>query len=120
MKIVSTIAIMLLIITACGEDETDLCFSFDERSCQTDLWMEGADMSASLDDRITLIDNYFTNAGLTPGRVIVDEDFHDVVCQACDVCPNGPRFFVSIRGAEAEDLDQFRLLNLEIISCGSF
>ena len=106
------------LMLACSDDTSDrFCFSFDERSCQTDLWLEGVEVPADVNDRMALLSQYLERQDLQVIDISVDPTFHEIVCQACDVCPNGPRFFVTSKDISLEDLSGFRLLNLQEETC---
>jgi len=61
-----------------------------------------------------------TNYQISINDIRVAKDHHSIVCEACFVCPQGPRYFVQ---ASPEDIEKFRaidLLNVTFDSCEEF
>ena len=109
---------MIFFLASCSDEDTqEFCFSFDERQCQTDLWAAGIHSDASIQDKMDKIESYFLVEGILIKDISVDSTYHQAVCEACHVCPLGPRFFIKTSDLLEQDLAQFYLLNLELIDC---
>lgn len=112
------IIIIALFVTSCSGDEPEdfSCFGFDIKQCATDPWLEFDD----LEDEQSLIDkttSYLESQGLELDELTIDMDFHRFVCEACDVCPIGPRVFIKLTSIQEEALGTLPLLGLEIEDC---
>ncbi len=111
---------MIFFLVSCSDDDTeDLCFSFDERQCQTDLWAPGLPSDPSIQDKMDEIESYLQGEGILIKDISVDSTYHQVVCEACHVCPLGPRFYIKTSDLLEQDLLRFDFLNLETIDCDS-
>ena len=106
-----------LTINSCSSDDSnEICVSFDERQCNTDEWNANVGDGGELSTRIM---NYLNSLDIEVSQIQIDEDFHEFVCEACDVCPTGPRIFISIDSSDYERISGLRLLSLETVTCNS-
>lgn len=46
-----------------------------------------------------------------------DPNFNEIVCQACDICPTGLRFFIKVGDISEDKLLTLNLLNPELNPC---
>ncbi len=117
------IAFSLIIFTtfACSDDSKDeetICYSFDERQCAGDPWIETIGSSTSDADKIAALKSYLSGESIETLDISIDPDYHTFVCEACYVCPQGPRYTVEISAADSSTITELELLNLEVDNCG--
>ena len=105
----------LFVLHSCSENNDLACFSFDQRSCQEDPWAD-LETDEPLEERVS---SYLSSEGIDVERIEIDFNFHEVVCLACGVCPDGPRIFVSISPNLSERLTSLNLLNFATEACTS-
>lgn len=112
------IAVASFVLSCSDTDEQTLCFGFDIRSCAGDPWLseETTSDEATLNSRTT---QYLNDQGLEVNKVSIDMGFHEVVCLACVVCPQGPRVFVEINSQDSTVISSLSLLNLELSDCSN-
>ena len=110
---------MALIWISCDDNESqDVCFSFDIRQCQTDEFATDVPEAESKSEREENMKLWLGNQGINLTEIKLELNFHQSVCEACDVCPQGDRYFVKI--AEETDmslLSNLDLLNYELLDC---
>ncbi len=64
--------------------------------------------------------DYLVEKGISVTEVTVVKNFHDAVCEACFICPNGDRFFVKLEnGQDSLKLEDLDLLSLEETDCSN-
>ena len=119
MKILYFLLFVGLGFTACDKDDENLsCFSFDIRQCQTDLFADDVPESDSQRDREDKMKEWLESKGYDVKKVKLHLNYHDAVCEACHVCPQGDRYFVQKNNSEAEESPEtLQLLSYEEISC---
>ena len=116
--ILSFICITALMIVGCSQEEKDVqCYEFDQRSCNGDEWGELVTDIENWDERLIIIQNFLEEKGIPILSINVDEDFHEVVCLACVVCPDGPRFYIEVEEGNREKLENMDLLNFQETNC---
>ena len=115
-KTVSYLWILTVLLSCSSESESSICVSFDERQCGTDEW--NTSQPGDDKDLAEEIGNYFNSMDIEILDIRIDENFHEFVCEACDVCPTGKRIFISIDSAAFQRVSELRLLSLESINCG--
>jgi hypothetical protein len=106
---------MIVMVSCDKEDENHICYSFDIRQCQTDLFKDKISENETQENREILMEEWLEEQGLEIESVLLEINFHMAVCEACDVCPQGDRYFIQIEDEtkHSEILDTLRLLNLE-------
>lgn len=106
------ISLMLITYTSCsdsGSTEDTVCYSFDKRQCHGDPWID-----EDTDDEIASLKAYLSDEGININTIHEDQGFHEIVCEACFVCPIGPRYYVNIDLADEDLLKELNLLSLNI------
>ncbi|NNE25794.1 MAG: hypothetical protein HKN09_03025 [Saprospiraceae bacterium] len=109
-----------LFITGCGGEDCDQlidtgCYSFDIRQCQTDAFANVVSENDNVVKREEDLKQWMENQGLFIEDVKLVTNFHEVVCEACHVCPQGDRYYIKLMFQPA--LDSLDLLNLEEADC---
>ena len=108
----------LMMISCTDEEKQGVCFSFDIRSCETDMFADDVDMALSQEDREQKLEEWLEDQGLEVNDIRLELNFHEAVCEACYICPQGDRYFVSIEGNEEMSIEEdFDLLNFEWQDC---
>jgi len=109
----------LLLLFSCNsnEDVEKACFSFDLRQCNGDPWNSDFTIEITEASLIASCRSYLTDQGITISDLSIDMGFHTIVCEACIVCPLGPRYFVSINPEQTDLLTKQELLNFEEVNC---
>ncbi|MCB0657754.1 MAG: hypothetical protein KDC57_16530 [Saprospiraceae bacterium] len=111
------IILILLTLSAilfrCSKTNSCQELSFDERQCGSDSFLS----AGSDDEKLVQARDYLQAQGIDVIASDYDPNFHDAVCQSCDVCPTSLRFFFEVKPLEASDLNDLDLLNAEIGSC---
>lgn len=114
------VGLVLGMYMSCGDAEEVVettCFTFDIRACHTDPWFEGNPVQ-DIEVQKNLIEAYFSQEGIEIRDIVIDEDFHDIVCMACHVCPVGSRVYIRMAAADTTKLAEIDLLNAGDASCG--
>lgn len=108
--------LLLLVINACDKDDNTCEYSFDQRACNFDVWaksISSSDIMAKKD----AVQKYIKEQGINLLEIKVKDPYHEVVCEACGVCPEQHRFFVKIPSDQAKIIESIDLFNLKIESC---
>jgi len=100
-----------------SNDLNNLCFSFDQRQCQVDSFVDFITNRDEPDANIEGIINFLTEQNIKVQHAKVDMSFHEFTCNACEVCPESHRFFVSISALDKSKILKLNLMSLEEISC---
>ena len=111
-------SVFSFLLVSCGEDKTGVCFSFDIRQCQTDDFAEFVPESDSKSMREDKLKSWMESQGVEIEEVRLSLNFHEAVCEACHVCPQGDRYFVRI--SDEDDLlaiENLALLSYELLDC---
>lgn len=111
---------ILLGLTSCHKNDNEqVCYSFDIRQCQTDLFAQDVPESDSKQLRESRMKQWLEEQGVsTIRKITLDLGFHDVVCEACDICPQGDRYYIQLdEDSPAPDAAALRLLNFEEKNC---
>lgn len=106
------ISLMLMTYTACSDSvaaESTVCYSFDKRQCHGDPWID-----EDTNDEIASLKTYLSDEGINVNTIHVDQSFHEFVCEACFVCPIGPRYYVNIDLTDEGLIKELNLLSLNI------
>ena len=119
MRLILFAAISLL-LASCGDDDCDQlidtgCFSFDIRQCQTDGFADFVSENDSVEKRENDLKDWMEDQGVFIDEIKLVTNFHEAVCEACHVCPQGDRYFVKM--SFQTTLDSLDLLNLEAADC---
>lgn len=113
MKNILFIILSMLLLSSCGSDDPlvdGACFSFDNRSCQANPWNK--DNGESI-DLLKEARKYIESQDINVINMTADLSFHEVVCLACDVCPDGPRYYIEVAEADTAKLRKLDLLSFE-------
>ncbi|MBT8191455.1 MAG: hypothetical protein KJO29_13575 [Bacteroidia bacterium] len=118
MKVV-VIIFTLLLSFSCNKDCPQLidstCYSFDIRQCQTDSFSDAVPETDTRSDREIKMKAWLESKNIFLEKIRLEISFHDAVCEACHVCPQGDRYFIQeFGGGNIYDLD---LLNLAEETC---
>ncbi len=98
-------------------DENTLCYEFDERQCSGDEWSEENPKNGSQSERESKMKEFLESKNIDVSEVKLVKDFHEAVCEACIVCPNGDRFFVKFNIDNKDKFDALELLNAAEVPC---
>ncbi|WP_235299170.1 hypothetical protein [Portibacter marinus] len=100
--------------------DNDLCYEFDRRQCDGDEWSDIVPLGDSADDQETKMKAYLEDKGIDIEDITLVQNFHEFVCEACVVCPQGDRFFIQIVDEEDVNiLEELELLNFEEAACNN-
>ena len=97
----------------------EACFGFDQRQCDVDDFAAFI-QSNSQEDLFSGISTYLSNQNIDIQHIRIDMDFHENVCEACEICPKHHRFFVSIPNGDVPKLEALQLFNLVSVSCADY
>jgi len=86
----------------------------------TDPWAEKIPLDISNLQKRERMMEYLEFKGIETIRVSLKPNFHENVCEACDICPYEHRFFMEINDKNTLKLKRLKLLNLEECDCKSF
>ena len=117
------ISLSSLLFNACsktdndGNENEDICYEFDQRQCGTDEWALQVTALGAPTPWETNMKNYLEGKGMSVNEVIIDYNYHEFVCEACDICPMEYRFFVKFDPEDLSILEGLNLLNLGAINC---
>ncbi len=111
-----------LFFIACGKNDDDLlCFSFDIRQCQTDLFANEISENDEIGLRESKMHAWLKSNDIDVENVKLVINFHDAVCEACDVCPQGDRYYIKYNSnGNSSFSDSLKLLNFSEENCGDF
>jgi len=117
-KLILLSAMAFCCICCDKSDETNTCFSFDIRQCQTDAFASEIPESDSKALRESKMEEWLEEQGLVVEELRLEIGFHNAVCEACHVCPQGDRYFVRLEDDDKLELiDGLELLSLEYLDC---
>ena len=97
-----------------------ICISFDVRQCQGDPWADQIDLNTDVNSQIHQYARYFESVDLQTAEININLDYHQIVCEACFVCPQGPRIFLKIDSSDFPIIQSLTPLNLERLDCSVF
>lgn len=98
-------------------DDEQVCYSFDLRQCNGDPWNSDVTRPFEPSELVALLSDYLNDNAVPTNRVTVDMTFHRFVCEACVVCPEGPRFYVELNASDTTTLINLDLLNTAPAEC---
>lgn len=107
---------ILIILVYCSCQKTaDACMelSFDERQCGSDAFLTAGDPQTKAMEA----EDYLRKKGIEVISADYDPNFNEIVCQACDICPTGLRFFIKVGDISEDKLLTLNLLNPELNPC---
>lgn len=104
--------ILSFISTGCSSEENLTCFTFDEKQCAVDPWAN-IDLMAP---RSTTVRAYFTSLNVELIDLTINVS-SEATCLACEVCPSGMSFTITIAKDDASIVQAQDLLNLEEHNC---
>ena len=115
--------LVILCMTICmacsGEEEDKFCINFDRRQCMGDPWSVAVDINADATVQANQLKAFLESEGITVHEIRADLQFHDIVCEACIVCPDGARFFLSIDQNDERKILDWDPLNYSRIDCSN-
>lgn len=120
MKVINCIVLLsVLSLASCEkDDENTLCYSFDVRQCHTDLFSSDVPESDTKQLREQKMKNWLEDQSYKIKDISLVISFHEAVCEACHVCPQGDRYFIKIAdGDDIPDAEDLQLLNFETADC---
>ena len=118
MKNMMILFLIAMTISCDKEDEGNYCFSFDIRQCQTDHFASDVPESDSKELREEKLQNWLEAQGIEVTDVKLDLNYHEAVCEACHVCPQGDRYFVRhVNEIDESVLESMDLLSYEELDC---
>jgi len=114
--------ILAVSLYQCSSDEEDnsvvsVCVSFDERQCGGNDWITEDIDPSDTNAKIDALKAYLSNMSIETVKISADPEFHDIVCQACFVCPTGTRYTIEIDTVFAGEIVGLNLLNPEQVTC---
>ena len=120
-EIILLLALFFSLTNCSNSDESNLvCVSFDTRQCMGDDWSETVDINGSETTQAEQLKAHYAAQDIELVDVKADLTFHEIVCEACFVCPQNPRFTVKALPAEIEKLRALELLNFSNGDCSDF
>ncbi|MBT8231907.1 MAG: hypothetical protein KJN84_04735, partial [Bacteroidia bacterium] len=98
------------------------CYSFDIRQCQTDSFADTVLETSSFTSREANMKRWLDDNGFEVVELKLVLNFHEFVCEACDTCPQGDRYFIKIvdDGNVEELAEDLRLLSFSNDDCSIF
>ena len=113
--------LVTLFLYQCSSNEdkstVSVCVSFDERQCGGNDWLtEEIDLNDT-NAKVEALKTYLSDMSIETVEVSADPEFHDIVCQACFVCPTGTRYTIEIDTIYAGEIAGLNLLNPEQVNC---
>ncbi len=118
MKLITILCVLFL--TACSDKECCVfpdttCYSFDVRSCSTDLFANAVTEDASIGDREQKMIEWLTTENIEVTEIKLVVGFHEAVCEACDICPMGDRYFIGLfEEISLSKAEKLRLLSFQV------
>lgn len=107
----SLIALTTILFMSCSDqqDSSDdtTCIYFDERQCQKDPWPQDTD--ENLENKVK---SYLQTQDIKVHEIKVNLEYHREVCEACYICPQGPRIYVKIDLTDNTKINELGFLNL--------
>ncbi len=99
------------------DNEDVICFEFDQRQCGTDEWAELVPITDTKSQREVKMIAYLLSKEIVVQEINLVINFHEAVCEACDVCPEADRFFVKVPLADQQAIEALELLNGAAVDC---
>jgi len=96
------------------------CYQFDQRQCMTDSWADNFGLDLDGETKARRMKAWLGTQNVSVNRVVVDMNFHEFTCEACNTCPYEHRFFVELSKKGKADMDKLKLLNLSSCDCSTF
>lgn len=97
--------------------ETEVCIGFDQRQCAIDDFAAYLPKDRNSDGMFEGMQLFFTEANIKVLHMRIDMHFYEIVCNACDVCPEQHRFFISIPSSDLLKLKNINLMNMSTVDC---
>ncbi|MEE9373121.1 MAG: hypothetical protein V3V00_08720 [Saprospiraceae bacterium] len=85
-----------------------------------DPWTDSVDRNADAISQANQLHSYFSSMSISIEAVKADPNYHDIVCEACFICPENPRYLVKANIDEIIKLEALELLNFTSINCSQF
>lgn len=115
--IVFLLSLCALISCGSSDEIVGTCIAFDTRQCMGDPWAEVVDRNASAETQAQELKAFLSEEGIDALEVRADLNFHSIVCEACFVCPENPRYFLTVKDADIPQLQALELLNFSMLDC---
>lgn len=115
-----TLLTLIWLISSCTSDNDQLasyCIDFDLRQCEGNPWLTNNQLPDTDQEHLALLTDFLQNKGITVIQSEIDNTFHDIVCQACFVCPAGPRIRVGVFAKDTAAIYALQLLNIGTSEC---
>ena len=116
MKYILTI-LTIFFYLSCSDDccpDPEFSYGFDIRQCAADLFANDVSETATIEEREADMHQWLANQDVVIGSVTLSVGFYDAVCEACDVCPMGDRYFIKTYNEfTLEKAEELRLLNFK-------
>jgi len=110
---------MFSFLNSCSEEEEfkTYCIDFDVRQCEGNPWLVDNTLPESSEDHLELVTQYLEENNIKVLHREIDNQYHTIVCEACYVCPAGPRIRVEILPKDTALIYSLELLNISTIEC---
>lgn len=99
-----------------SESSGGACYSFDIRQCQMDEFATEILLSEPKVTRESKMKDWLQSKGIVVHKIKLQIGYHEMVCQACDICPEQDRYFVQL-GDKNGQINNLKLLNKETFDC---
>ncbi len=119
-KYIYTATILLMtIVLSCSDDDkfTTYCVDFDLRQCSGNPWLIDNQVPDTYEEHLALVTEYLKKQDIEVRHREIDLRPTIIVCQACFVCPVGPRFRVEISPEDTAAIYALNLLNVSTVEC---
>ncbi len=107
--------------SSCGDSEEPGpitgCVAFDERQCDGNDWLTDDVDVTDIVQKINALRLYLDNMSIGTVSISADPNYHEAVCEACFICPEGTRYFMEIDTSFGRAIGQLNLLNLQQVPC---
>ena len=97
--------------------ESEVCVGFDQRQCGIDDFSNYLPKDRNTDGMFAGMQRFLDEANVKVLHMRIDMKFYEIVCSACDVCPEQHRFFLSVPSSELAKLKNINLMNMTTVDC---
>ncbi len=110
---------LLIAVSACSSDpqQDTVCISFDMRQCGDNPWLSDAVIPQTAEVHRQGLMDFFDRQDISDYQITIDMQYHEIVCEACFVCPQGPRIYVKLSIDDAREVERMDLLNYQKVNC---
>ncbi len=110
-----------MLVASCSSDETlaveTICFSFEERQCGGDPWLEESGINITDEQKATELRAFLDNQSIAIQGVEVRSNPNLITCQACFVCATGTTYLVEVDSIVRPQIESLDLLNVQEVPC---